>query len=190
VIAMVHPIPEGARIRYRDILTFPQSVTGERIELYEGEFVMVPAPGFWHQNTVANLFFHISRYVREHNLGKIIPAPCDVYFDEYTVLEPDLLFISKERLHIAGPRLVRGSPDWVAEVLSQTTEERDRGFKLRWYALQGVREYWIVDPDRRVVEVYIKKGQVYQLLGEFSGEEMIRSEAFTKLELKVDQLWE
>ena len=69
-------------------------------------------------------------------------------------VQPDILFISKERRRIVGEEQVTGAPDLVAEILSPSTARRDRGVKLDLYARRGVREYWIVDPVEDVVDVW------------------------------------
>ena len=69
-------------------------------------------------------------------------------------VQPDILFVSNERRGIIGEKQVLGAPDLVVEILSPSTAHRDRGVKLDLYARRGVREYWIVDPDEDVVDVW------------------------------------
>ena len=75
-----------------------------------------------------------------------------VLSEEY-VLQPDILFISKERSHIIAEPNIQGAPDLVVEILSPATAERDRGLKAKIYAKYGVREYWLIDPNKNTIEV-------------------------------------
>jgi Uma2 family endonuclease len=87
--------------------------------------------------------------------GEVYPAPLGVEFPETEEgVQPDFIFVSRDRLRIIGEDWVRGAPDLVVEILSPSTAARDRGIKLKLYRRQGVAEYWIVDPDEQVVEVW------------------------------------
>jgi len=183
-------LPEALKITYSDLQALPQDMNNTRYELFEGACVMTPSPSYRHQNAVANLFYHISKYIREHRLGKLLTAPCDVYFDETTVFEPDLLFISTERMGIIGERRINGAPDLVIEVISPTTEDRDRGYKQKRYATEGVREYWLVDPEAGAVEVLCGGPGEFEVLGRAMEQQKIRSVLLEGLEIRVDELWE
>ncbi|WP_420442693.1 Uma2 family endonuclease [Candidatus Palauibacter sp.] len=87
--------------------------------------------------------------------GVLLVAPVGVEFpDTREGVQPDLLFVSGERLGIIGDASLRGVPDLVVEILSPSTAGRDRTIKLELYERQGVPEYWIVDPDEGVVDVW------------------------------------
>jgi Uma2 family endonuclease len=77
-----------------------------------------------------------------------------VLFGDDDYLEPDLVFVRAERAHLVGDRGLEGAPDLVVEILSPSTEYRDRGIKLERYRHFGVPEYWIVDLDGRAVELW------------------------------------
>ena len=92
-------------------------------------------------------------FVEENGLGRLYPAPFDVLFTDFDVVQPDLLFISGDRKHIITPDNVQGAPDMVVEILSPATSRMDWHDKRELYALHGVREYWIVDPTHQIVSV-------------------------------------
>jgi Uma2 family endonuclease len=92
--------------------------------------------------------------VREHDLGRLLPGPIDVLFGEGDYLQPDLVFMRRDRAHLMSPRGIEGPPDLVVEILSPSTAHRDRGIKLERYRHFGVPEYWIVDLDARAIEVW------------------------------------
>ncbi|NIQ54198.1 MAG: Uma2 family endonuclease, partial [Gammaproteobacteria bacterium] len=81
-----------------------------------------------------------------------LPGPVDVLFAEGDYLEPDLVFVRKERRGIIGERGIEAAPDLVIEIVSPSTAGRDRGIKRERYAHYGVPEYWVVDPDERGIE--------------------------------------
>ena len=74
-------------------------------------------------------------------------------------MEPDIVFVREGRRHLLSDRGVEGPPDLVVEIVSPSTEARDRGVKLHRYRLFGVAEYWIVDPDERTIEVWDLAGE-------------------------------
>ena len=140
------------KFTYRDYLLLPE---GDRRELIEGDFYVVPGPSIWHQTIVANLGIALRGFVKRNRLGAVLWAPTDVVLSPESVVQPDILFISNERRDIITEANVSGAPDLVVEILSPSTAERDRELKLTLYARYGVREYWIVDPEDSSVEVMV-----------------------------------
>lgn len=115
-------------------------------ELALGRVREPPAPFFSHQSLVLRVAKIWSDHVEPRQLGRVAVAPVDVVLDHgrALILQPDVLFVSTSRLSIIRDQ-VWGAPDLVAEVLSHSTEHRDRGEKLGWYRQYGVRECWLVD---------------------------------------------
>jgi len=140
-----------------------------RYELIEGELYMTPSPVPYHQKVVGNLYLILRDYVNKNELGEVIIAPCDVVLSDYDVVQPALMFISKERGEIIKEKNVSGAPDLVIEVLLEGTVGRDRILKKKLYARFGVREYWIVNPCGREVEVYELGKRGYRLKGIYKG---------------------
>jgi Uma2 family endonuclease len=97
--------------------------------------------------------------------------------------------VSKKRLSIIEKQRVNGAPDLIVEVLSPKTEDRDRGFKFRRYAQEGVQEYWLADPDKRVVEVYTLTLKGFELFGTFTGDEEVCSKILEGLRFPVSDVW-
>ncbi len=95
------------------------------------------------------------RYVQKNGRGTVLPAPVEVRFSETDILHPDLLFIAKERHAIIGEAGLEGAPDLVVEVLAPATAYYDLKQKKRIYEAGGVKEYWLVDPMERSIEVYL-----------------------------------
>jgi Uma2 family endonuclease len=114
----------------------------------------------------------------------------DVVFSVSTVLEPDVIFVSRSRLHIVGEKNISGPPDLVVEVLSESTAKVDREIKPKQYALDGVSEFWRVDPFEWTVEIFPLKEGEYELAASLGFEENLTSHLFPGLALPVSSLWE
>jgi len=146
---------------FHDYLRLP--LDGRRYEVLRGELYMNAAPRPRHQETLLNLSVMLVNHVRAHDLGRVYAAPIDVILGTLaTPVQPDLLFIAKHRLAIVEEKVLRGAPDFIAEVLSPSTEREDRGLKREIYEQAGVSEYWIVDPDARSIESLALEGGVYR----------------------------
>jgi Uma2 family endonuclease len=128
---------------------------GHRHEAIEGELHVTPSPTPRHQDIVLRLALRLQAILVESGHGRLFLAPLGVEFPESEEgVQPDLVFISSAgRARISDSGIV-GAPDLVVEVLSPTTEHRDRGIKRKLYERQGVDRYWIVDPDAEVVEAW------------------------------------
>src|SRR3990167_6684556 len=121
---------------YKDYEKLPE---GAPYQLIGGELVMTPSPIPYHQEILGNIFYELKRFVEETTRG-------DVYFSETDIYQPDIIFISKDRLNIIGEKKIEGSPDLVIEILSPATAYYDLRIKKDTYEQSGVKEYWIVDP--------------------------------------------
>lgn len=144
----------GTQITWHDALLMPEDT--RRYEAIEGDLHVIPAPSRRHQRTSHRLAVELDRVLVEPGYGEVYEAPFGVEFpDTEEGVQPDLLFVSKERLEIIGEDWVRGAPDLVVEILSPSTAEKDRGVKMKLYRRHGVGEYWIVDPDAKEVEVWV-----------------------------------
>ncbi|HEX5714577.1 MAG TPA: Uma2 family endonuclease [Thermoanaerobaculia bacterium] len=135
------------KLTYEDYVLIPDD--GKRHEILDGEHYVTAAPYPRHQAILGELHF-----LRQNRLGRVFLAPVDVLLSRHHIVQPDLLFISNERLTVLTEKNVQGAPDLVVEILSDSTRRIDEGLKLERYELLEVREYWTVDPSRNVVRVY------------------------------------
>jgi Uma2 family endonuclease len=177
----------GIKYTYQDLRNAPED--RQRYELFEGELIVTPSPGTKHQIISSRLFDRINTYVKERNLGRTLYAPLDVYFDEETVVQPDLLFVSTARSSIVEENRIKGAADMIVEILSLRTADRDRGFKFRRYETEGVTEYWIIDPDKAAVEVYTLSTEGFKLYGKYTGNALLTSALFPGLTFPVSELF-
>lgn len=162
---------------------------GWRYEVIEGELYVNPAPRPKHQEATLNLATALSQFVRDHQLGKVYVSPIDVTLpDLASPVQPDLLFIAAECLEIVKETFIEGAPDLIVEVLSPGNWLDDRRIKFRVYALAGVREYWIVDVDRRQIEMFHLEGQSYAQVGRYEAGEQVNSIVVDGFGIAVDEV--
>jgi Uma2 family endonuclease len=144
---------------YEEFARLPDD--GNRYEVIAGDLYVTPAPDTSHQVASARLFLELGSFAtREHALGLVLFAPVDVLLADGDYLEPDIVFLRKDHEHYRTKRGIEGPPDLVIEILSPSTARQDRGIKRERYAHFGIPEYWIVDTERRRVEVYRLRGDV------------------------------
>ncbi|MGE3310145.1 MAG: Uma2 family endonuclease [Limisphaerales bacterium] len=144
------------------VAELPEST--ECAELWDGELIMSPSPSFFHQEIVVRFHDELRKWVTEHRLGKTGLAPLDMILSSRRVVQPDVFFVSHQRMAILTDRL-HGAPDLVVEVLSPDSRRRDRIDKRDLYEQHGVTEYWLVDPEARSVEVLFLRQGEYHLAG-------------------------
>src|SRR5882672_6989809 len=112
----------------------------------------------------------------------MIHPPLDIVFSEHNVVQPDVVFFRKERRHLIDMmQATRAAPDLAVEVLSRSTEARDRGRKMALLARFGVPEYWIVDPVRNTIEVYALADGRYELTALRNERQTVESPMLTGL---------
>ena len=175
------------KFTYGDYKSLPESET-KRYELLEGELIMVPSPSERHQSISRNLGFILYQFIRDKNLGTLYYAPFDVVLGE-DVVQPDIIYISEERLSIIGEEEIHDAPDLIIEILSPATAERDRRYKRTLYARYGVKEYWIVDPDKQNIEVMTLGGTGFEPASIYRKREILTSSLFGGFRLNLRELF-
>ena len=146
-------------LTYEDYLRLEDD---KRYELINGRLEEMPAPTTEHQIISKRLFLLIEKFVSEGNLGLALYAPVDVVLSKTTVVQPDILFVSGGRKNIVKERIY-GPPDLVVEIVSSTSYVKDRYEKFKLYEKYGVKEYWIVLPREKVIEVWCLRDGKYVL---------------------------
>lgn len=143
---------ERNRLYTYDQLVDEVPETNQPHELWDGVLTMSPTPSFHHQEIVFRFQRALHDWVTPRNLGKVVSAPIDMVLSPHRAVQPDVAFISTERLGIIQ-RVIRGPADLVAEVVSLQGRNRDRIEKRDLYEQHGVKEYWIIDPESQTVDV-------------------------------------
>ncbi len=177
--------PENNVLTYEDYLRLEDE---KRYELINGRLHEMPAPGFEHQEVLNTLNVLLYLFVRDKGMGKVLPAPFDVVLSDTVVVQPDILFISNENLkNIKNGRLF-GSPDLVVEIVSPSSYKRDRYEKFVLYEKCGVKEYWIVLPGEKVIEVWCLKDGKYVLHSVAVEKGEVESCVLKGLKVKVEEV--
>jgi len=180
-------IAEKHKYTYQDYLNTPDDT---RYELIEGKLIMMtPAPTTQHQRISRKIEFILDKYITENELGEIFDAPYDVVLDNENVLQPDLLFISKDKMHIIEKKNIKGAPELVIEIISESTAYHDMIKKKQLYARFGIKEYWIVIPEESAIELYYLKDSSYQLHKKFLLPDIFESPLFPSLQFSLTQIF-
>jgi Uma2 family endonuclease len=164
-------------------------------ELIDGEIVKNHGPAFRapaprHQEVSLAIVEALSGHVRQQKLGKVYIPPIDVYMDGLNSVQPDILFIPTDSLHIVTHDGIEGVPTLMVEIISPTSVYRDRVTKKQLYERHGVQEYWLVDPQESLIEVYTLQDGRYELLSAATPfEGVITSNLLPGLTLDVNALF-
>jgi Uma2 family endonuclease len=179
-------VPESLRFTYEDYVLLPED---RRYEIVDGELFLTPAPTPYHQTVAMRLGFLLHAFVEREHRGQAFIAPCDVVLSRFDVLQPDIFFISAERVSIIGEKYIREAPDLVVEVLSPSTADRDEVAKARQYAKFGVGEMWIADPKARTIEVFVNSLEGFRREALHAGADVLRSPIIRGLEIPLDRVF-
>ena len=137
-------------------------------EIIGGKKFMAPAANPTHGRVIGRLYKFIDDYFDSNGKGYIFADNTDVYFSDGTLFKPDLSVVLEENSAIIDWfRGIYGVPDMVAEVLSKSTKKKDLTIKKDIYELQGVKEYWIIDPYMKAISVYLLRDGKYFLDDEY-----------------------
>ena len=183
-MATVQPV---FQFTYEDYRTAPPD---KRYELLDGDLLVTPAPNLKHQRVQLRLGRRLAQFIEERALGELFIAPCDVVLTDTDVVQPDLLFVSREREHLlSGGDNVRGAPDLVIEILSPATADRDKGYKRALYAKHGVAEYWLIDPATETVRIHLPRSGSLVVAHTFGREQTLRPPLLAGFELSLDDVF-
>ena len=158
----------SVKFTYEDFVNFPND--GKRHEIIDGEHFVTPAPTIKHQRVVRRLLTALSNLLEGRAVGEVFAAPVDVVFSDLDVVEPDLLYVSRERTAMLTDAHMRGAPDLVVEILSPGTRKTDEITKRKLYERFGVQEYWVVDPELDAIKVYRRVEGAFVRVEELSAE--------------------
>ncbi|MFQ5447438.1 MAG: Uma2 family endonuclease [Saprospiraceae bacterium] len=161
-------------------------------ELINGELVKKQSPTISHQVIAGNIYFQIRLFVEKKATGKVIAAPLDVVLDDGNAYQPDIIFVKKDRYHILDEKeeVIIGAPDLVVEILSKSTALYDRGEKKDIYEKYGVREYWLVNPKSKAVEIYSFENERFKLDQYEEETGTVQSAVLGKFKLDLKKIFE
>jgi Uma2 family endonuclease len=176
------PAPQLGPYRAADYWQLPE---GAPVELIRGELVMSPSPRSSHQVVVLELAAIVLEIAKRSG-GIALSAPMDVVLSDDTIVQPDILYIAKDRRNIVSER-VNGPPDLVIEVLSAGAERRDRVAKLDAYARFAVPEFWIVDYRANVIDFLVLENGRYAMRETVDGR--YQSPRLPEVQIDLAKFW-
>lgn len=172
------PVPaQQPHYNYADYLTWGED---ERIEIIDGQAIMMAPPSRVHQEISGEIFRQIANFL-EGKKCRVYVAPFGVRLfekstdrpeDVDTVVEPDISVVcDHDKLDKDG---CKGAPDMIIEVLSPSTQRHDRLVKLGLYQRAGIREYWIVNPEDKTVQVFTLQNDLLQLVEVYTAQDIAK----------------
>ncbi|MCA1849678.1 MAG: Uma2 family endonuclease [Acidobacteria bacterium] len=178
---------ERRTVRYKatieEFWALPESVLP--VEYINGEIIMAPTPIVAHQALLRNVAFAVHEFVLRTGMGSIFFSPLDVILPTGDVVQPDVFFLTNEESErVRSAKRVHGAPSFVVEILSPGSVKHDAITKRDLYERNGVREYWIVDPETRTVAQMVLRDNHYGLT-EFAESDTVRSAVLAGFEMSV-----
>ncbi|MBI4691626.1 MAG: Uma2 family endonuclease [Nitrospirae bacterium] len=170
----------------RDYKLLPE---GSPYQLIKGELIMTPAPSPRHQIILGNIVEKVKQFTKDS--GTTIFSPIDVYLGEENAFQPDMVFIQKDRGEIIKGDGIYGSPDLIVEILSPSSAYYDLKKKFNVYEKHGVREYWIVDPEMKGVDVFLLKADGnFELASKVYESGKVKSEIINGFEITLEEIFD
>jgi len=181
------PGPNQGDWTYNEFIALPDD--GERYEIANGVLLLAPSSTGPHQDTIGEVIFHLRSHVKLPGLGLVSQAPFIVELSSKDVFQPDIFVVMNAHHDRVQENKVIGAPDLVVEIASPGTVAFDRLTKYDAYERTGVPEYWIVNLERRTVEVFVLEGDKFQSLGVFHGDQRVPSRLISWLSVRVEQFF-
>jgi Uma2 family endonuclease len=155
---------------------YMQLEEGAPFQLINYDLVMSPSPLLIHQLILGEFYDALKGFIKEHgNQGLVVLPPMDVHFDGGNIYQPDLIYISKERIAEIAKDRIEGAPDLVVEILSPSNAYYDLIQKKEIYEKYGVKEYIIFDPIAKNAHLYALKDGVYYVHQKAQKDELLHS---------------
>jgi Uma2 family endonuclease len=176
---------------YQDYLELDDEI---RYEIINGELIMVPAPNYGHQSIQSKLGNCFFNFVKTNKLGEVLFAPFDIILADKIVVQPDILFISKDNKY-KEDRGLAGPPDLAVEIISPSSLKRDIKDKRQIYEKFAVKEYWVVFPKEKIIEVLSLNNEGKYEVFDFTSLEdsqsktTISSKLFAGLEIDLNDIF-
>ena len=179
---------ENGRYTYADYLTWEGP---ERYQVIYGEAFMMASPSITHQAILMELSIQFGNWLRGKPC-RVFASPLDVRLfpeddnSDDTVVQPDLLVVCDRTKFAKGS--VNGSPDLAVEIVSPSTSKKEHFLKYGAYLDAGVREYWVIYPEQKIVQVHVNKSDHFECL-DYKEDAIIKSAVLPGFSLELKTLW-
>ena len=183
--------PQRQPTLYEQLEALPEGLTGE---ILNGQLYAQPRPSGAHGVTATSLADELVSPFQKGRGGPggwwIVAEPELHFIRDVEVDVPDLAGWRRARLpRIPQDHRFTVAPDWVCEVLSPSTESRDREVKMPIYARFGVTYAWLIDPRAHTLEAYVLEGGAWRELGRFAGGTLVSLPPFEAVTIRLEDLW-
>lgn len=178
---------EKPKATYADYCKTPE---GGKYQLIGGEIIEMTSPTPYHQKILQNLNYYLSIFIRQNKLGEVFIAPTDVFFSDTETYQPDIFILLNESLNKMKESKIEGAPDFVVEILSPSTGYYDVKHKKSVYEKFGVKEYWIVDPKDKTVEIFINSNSKFNISSELPVGETAQSKILAGFEIELKMIFQ
>ncbi len=182
-------IPQPKLLTYEDYVKFTPADCGN-FQLISGQIIFKETPNPSHQAISGLLIVYLGGFIIENNLGELLAALMDVVFTEHNTFQPDLLFITQERLNIIGENKIEGSPDLVVEILSPSNDNSEMSYKKHIYEITGVNEYWLINVEKQTLTLYKQLDNELRWQRDVQRNEVLTSEIIKGFELELNKIFE
>jgi Uma2 family endonuclease len=182
------PIVSTIKMTARQFIELGEDPAGVRLELVNGEVAVSPSPIPDHSYVEKMLTHLLLTHTLAHDLGRLY-GDVDTLFGPHDVRRPDIIFFSKPRLHLVGPKSMEGPPDLCVEIISPSSETIDKVDKYEQYEAAGVSHYWIIDPANRTATAFRLQDGKYTPAGQGRNDDVVRFPPFPDFDLPLARLW-
>jgi Uma2 family endonuclease len=180
------PVPQVTGITFEEYLV---KYDGQHAEWIDGNVVTYMSASDRHQDLVGFLESLLRVFVEENDLGVIRTGPMSMRLEERG-REPDVFFVAKDNLENIKATYLDGAADLIIEIISPESRGRDRGDKFYEYEAAGVKEYWLIDYERKQAEFYILgKNGIFKPI-EADEKNVYQSKVIKNLKINVKWLWQ
>lgn len=176
------------KLTYKDYVSFTPVESGN-YQLIDGEIIYMTSPSSKHQRVVIALTTAFEIFSWKNNLGKLFIAPMDVVLEDSEIYQPDLLFILNERKNIIEDNKITAAPDLVIEVLSVSNAYYDLITKKKVYESSGVKEYWIVDPLEKTLQIHKLENHKFLIHQTLETKGKVNSSLLPDLEIDIEKIF-
>jgi Uma2 family endonuclease len=182
-------IPKPKLLTYDDYAKLTPPDSGN-YELHNGKIITMPTPTPLHQRISRKLSTRLDIFIEKNKCGEMFTAPMDTVFTVYDTLQPDILYIQKERLNIIGAKKIEGVPDLVIEISSPGNSQKELSYKKYVYETSGVREYWLIHPEKQQIAQYENIDNELVRLGVWGLEDAFDSKVLIDFKINVKEIFE
>lgn len=182
-------IPTPKLLTYADYARLTPPDSGN-YELQNGKIIFMPTPTPLHQRISRKLSTRLDIFIEKNNCGEMFTAPIDTIFTPHDTFQPDILFIDKYRLEIIGAKNIEGVPDLIIEIVSPGNSQKEMSYKKYVYETSGVREYWLIHPEKKTVTQYENIENELVRLNVLNIDDLLKSKVVEGFEIKVREIFE